>query len=534
MNPSARARSFRRILLLGIVALSVLLVLYLQRRSAERHVHRVESQIKPLKTFTIAEVSDAESLDPFQATTLSNLNIARLIFGTLYNVSDDGKLEPYLAESYTFSADTRELTFKLRPGLRCQDGSPLTARDVAYSFDRANDPRRQLTGNPTTFILPSLGYLGSHVDDRLTVSLRVQKYNPIALGLISEMFIVCKASYERLNEEQASTHPAATGPYRLAEWSHDDQIVLVRNQNFSLPAPSYDRVIWRTIPEGSTRSAELIAGNVDVITNVPADQVDAINNSDTAHTQTMISTRRIYVGFNQSAKFSGTPGGRAIQNPAVRVALQYAVDVPTICESLLRSPCKRAATMIVPQNDHTGISPFPYDPDSAEKMLDKAGYPKDANGVRFALTLQAPRGLYGDSTVAQAIGQYLSDIGVQTTVQLMDRSIYIALSRQHECGPLFLTGTGGSTWSALYDMSDLSTPDAGTNDTGWSDPDFYKGWKQLDTTRDPSEQTLIVNQMMHIMHDQSPWLMLYFQPDIYGVSNKIQWTPRADEVISLR
>jgi peptide/nickel transport system substrate-binding protein len=83
-------------------------------------------------------------------------------------------------------------------------------------------------------------------------------------------------------------------------------------------------------------------------------------------------------------------------------------------------------------------------------------------------------------------------------------------------------------------MSDLSTPDAGTNDTGWSDPDFYKGWKQLDTTRDPSEQTLIVNQMMHIMHDQSPWLMLYFQPDIYGVSNKIQWTPRADEVISLR
>jgi peptide/nickel transport system substrate-binding protein len=208
--------------------------------------------------------------------------------------------------------------------------------------------------------------------------------------------------------------------------------------------------------------------------------------------------------------------------------------LPAICEALLRAPCARAATMIVPQNDHSGIPANPYDSDRAEKLLDAAGYPRGADGIRFSLTLQAPRNLYGNGTVAQAIGQYLTDIGIKTDVQILDMSVYIPLTRKHEAGPLFLLGTGGSTWSALYDMSDLSAPDAGTNYTGWSDPEFFAGWKQLEGTRDEASQTIIMNQMLHVFHDRSPWLMLYFQPDIYGVNNKVKWQPRADEMITLR
>jgi peptide/nickel transport system substrate-binding protein len=506
----------------------------------QHHANRARHEREPrdggasLKTIIIAQSNDADTLDPSDVGQADTLNVAKMMFGTLYDVSAEGKLEPYLAESYQYSEDGKSITFKLKPGLKCEDGEPLTAKDVAYSFDRANNPALKLTGNASGFILPSLGYRGSHVDDTLTVTLMVEKYNPIALGLISEMLIMCKKPYERMAEDQASTHPVATGPYRLAEWAHDDRIVLERNKNFTLKAPPYDRVIWRVIPEGSTRSAELIAGNVDIITNVPADQIEAINASDTAKIETISSTRRIYVGFNQSRRFASTPGGKAIQNPAVRAALQYAVDVPTICEALLRTPCQRAATLVVPQNDHSGIPATPYDPDLAEKMLDAAGYPKGPDGTRFTLTLQAPRNLYGNGTVAQAIGQYLSDIGVKTDVDIVDMSVYVPLTRKHEAGPLFLLGTGGSTWSALYDMSDLSAPDAGTNYTSWSYPEFFEGWKQLEGVRDEAGQTPIMNRMLHIFHDRSPWLMLYFQPDVYGVSNKIKWQPRADEMITLR
>jgi peptide/nickel transport system substrate-binding protein len=266
---------------------------------------------------------------------------------------------------------------------------------------------------------------------------------------------------------------------------------------------------------------------------VPPDQIDAIRRSDTAHIETVVSTRRVYVGFNMRSKFRDTTGGRAIEDPRVRQALQYAVDVPTTCEALLRTPCQRAATPVVPRNDHSGIEAWPFDPDKAEALLDAAGYPRGKDGVRFRLRLQAPRTLYGQGNVAQAIGQYLSDIGVETTVDLMDVSVYIQLARAHEAGPLFVLGTGGSTWSPLYDMSDFSAPTAGTNYTNWEDPAFFAGWKQMEGTRDPAAEEAVLNGMLHEFHESAPWLMLYFQPDVYGVSNRVQWTPRADELIGL-
>jgi peptide/nickel transport system substrate-binding protein len=484
-------------------------------------------------TIVIAQPNDADTLDPSDVGAANTLNVARLLFATLYEVSAKGDLKPFLAESYQYSGDGRSITFQLRPGLKCEDGSPLTASDVAYSFERAANPHNHFTGNTPGFLLPSIGYVGSHVDGPLSVTIQTQKYNPIAIGLISEMLISCRRPYEKLSLEDAATHPSSTGPYRLVEWIHDDRIVLERNPNFTLRRPRYDRVIWRVIPEGSTRTAELLAGSVDLITEVPPDQVDAIRNSDTAKVETVSSTRRIYAGFNMAAKFHNTPGGMAIQDPHVRQALQYAVDVPTMCDALLHTPCQRAATLVVPRNDHSGVPAANYDPEKAERILDAAGYPRGKDGVRFHLTLQAPRTLYGSGNVAQAIGQFLGDIGIETTVELLDLSVYVQLTRSHQAGPLFLLGTGGSTWSALYDMSDFASPASGTNYTGWQDPRFFAGWKLLEQTRDPIAQQNIVNDMLREFHEGAPWLMLYFQPDIYGVANRIQWSPRSDELIDL-
>ncbi len=487
------------------------------------------------KTLTIAQAADADTLDPSDIASTDTLNIARQLFGTLYQVTADGQLQPYLAESYRFADDGRSITIKLKPGLQCEDGQPMTAKDVAYSFERAADPKMKFTGNSTGFVLPSMGYEGARVDDDLTVTLLVKKYNPIAIGLLSEMLMLCRAPYERMTKDQAATHPVASGPYRLAEWIHDDRIVLVRNEKFTLSRSKYDRVIWRIIPEASTRSAELIAGNVDLVTNVAPDQIDAINSSDTAKVESVASVRRMYVGFNQKDKFSTTPGGKAIRDPAVRLALQYSIDVPTICETLLRTPCKRLATMVLPSEDHSGIQAFPYDPDRAERMLDAAGYPRGKDGVRFELTMQAPRGRYTeDANIAQAVGQYLTDVGVKTDVEVLDyASVFTPLIRQHDAGPIYLLGTGGATWSPLYDLSDLSTPESGVNYTNWTDPEFYDGWKELARTRDPAEQQTTIDQMLKVFHERGTWLLLYLQPDIYGVSNKIVWKPRADEVITL-
>ena len=217
----------------------------------------------------------------------------------------------------------------------------------------------------------------------------------------------------------------------------------------------------------------------------------------------------------------------------MRRALQYAVDVPTICATLLNTECERATGLVNPPNDNPNLEPYPYDPNMAEQLLDEAGYPRGEDGVRFAITLQAPSGRYlNDANVALAIGQYLSDVGVQTEVELLEwASVYVPLIRAHDAGPLFLLGSGGATWSALYDMANLSTPDAGTNYSEWQNPEWYSGWDRIAETRDEAGQREIINEMLDVFYNDAPWLMMYFQPDFYGVSDRINWQARRDEHI---
>jgi peptide/nickel transport system substrate-binding protein len=485
-------------------------------------------------TVVVAYGTDAQTLEPAAMNSRDTQNIGDHIWGSLYEIADDGSLSPYMADSYTENAEGTEIDFKLHPGLTCHDGSPLTAEDVAFTFSRARDPANKFTGSTPGFVLTSLGYKGARVIDPGTVAIELNQYNPIALGLITEVKIVCKVPYTKASLEQLSQTPVGTGPYRFVQWVKSDRIVLEKQPNFPLRHAYFDRIVWRVIPEASTRAAELMAGNVDVITSVAPDQIEAVNRSANAKVQAVSGTRRMYVGVQMKPIFN-TEGGIAIRKDDVRRALQYAIDVPTICAQLLRAPCQRATDLVNPPLGNPDIKPYPYDPATAEKMLDAAGYPRKANGVRFELTLQASQGRYlNDHDVALAIAQYLTDVGVKTNVDFMDwASVFLPLTRRHEAGPLFFLGTGGGTWNALYDMADFASVESVTNTPSWSDPDWFSLWPQANRKQPEADRQKVINRMLQVFHDKGPWLLLYFQPDFYGVSNRLDWHARRDEHINL-
>jgi peptide/nickel transport system substrate-binding protein len=485
-------------------------------------------------TLVIAQSVDASTMDPADISSRPAANIAGHLWGTLVRTTSDGDLLPYFAESWTVSDDGLEITFTLTPGLTCHDGEPLTAEDVAYSFTRAADPELGFTGNTPGFIFSSLGFVDARADSELEVTIVMRQRNSIALGLIAEVYIHCKDSYEAMSLDEAADSPVGSGPYRFVEWIKDDRMVIERVPDYPFAVEGFDRIVWRVVPEASTRAAELMAGNVDIIANVSPDQANAINASGRASVQAVSGTRRIYVGFNLREDFAqASEGGAAIQNTLVRRALNHAVDVETICVQLLGTECRRATGLVNPPNDHPDLEPYAYDPELAEALLDEAGYPRGADGVRFTLTLQSPNGRYlNDANVALAVGQYLSDVGVETTVELLDfASVFVPLIRTKDAGPLFLLGSGGATWNALYDMADLSAVDAGTNYTSWSNPDWFSGWERLAATTDPAEERAIINAMLEVFYNDPPWLMMYFQPDFYGVSNRIDWEARRDEKV---
>jgi len=497
------------------------------------------AQMPDDNTLVVAQSVDASTLDPADTGSRPEANIAAHLWGALVQTTSDGDIVPYFAESWSTSDDGTEITFQLAPGLQCHDGEPLTAVDAAYTFNRAADPELAFTGNTPGFIFSSLGFVEARADSDLDVTIVMRQRNPIALGLIGEVFVHCKDSYEAMTKDEAADNPVGSGAYRFVEWIKDDRIVLERVADYPFAVEgAFDRIVWRVIPEASTRAAELMAGNVDIVANVSPDQADTINASGRAEVQDVAGTRRIYVGFNLRDEFAAAHDNpvaiEAINNTLVRRAMNHAVDVETICTQLLGTDCERATGLVNPPNDHPDLEPYAFDPERAEQLLDEAGYPRGADGVRFTIRLQSPNNRYlNDANVALAVGQYLSDVGIDTEVDLLDfSSVYVPLIvGGNMAGPLFLLGSGGATWNALYDMADLSAVDAGTNYTGWANPDWYSGWDRIAATTDEAEQRVIIDEMLQVFYDDAPWLMMYFQPDFYGISTRIDWEARRDEKV---
>lgn len=482
-------------------------------------------------TIIVGLSADITTMDPAAISSRDNSNVARHVFGTLFTIDGDGNEQPDLAESYDVSEDGMTYTYTLKEGLTCHDGEALTAEDVAYSFNRAKDPENGFTGNTPGFVFSSIAFQSAEATGELTVDINLGAPNPIAFGLIDEVFIHCKDSYEAMTLDEASANPIGSGPYKMAEWIRGSEINMDRVD----PEAGFEHIKWRIIPEASTRSAELIAGNVDIITNVAPDQMDAINSRGNAEVDPIQGTRRMYVGFNLSDAMAELPGGDAIQDPMVRRALQYAVDVPTICKQLLNFECERMTGIVNPPNANQDLEPYPYDPAKAEEMLDEAGWPRGDDGTRFPIRFQAGPGRYlNDASVIQAIAQYLGDVGLDVELDIMEwSSVYIPLIRERNAGPLYFIGSGGALWSPLYDMADLSAVDAGTNYTHWDDPRWFDRWDDINAAETEEERRVIIDEMLEVFYEDGPWLHLYFQPDFYGVSNRLDWSPRPDEKVYL-
>lgn len=489
------------------------------------------SAAPPADTLVLGLSADASTFDPAQISSRDNANIAKHIFATLYTVSFEGEVKPSLATATEVSADGLSHLVKIKPQQTCDNGEALTAEDVAYSFNRPADKSKKFTGNTPGFVYTTLGFKSAEVVDDLTVRINLSAKTTLALGMMAQVYIHCKDAYEAMTPEQAATNPVGSGSYKLVSWQRGSQLVLEKVKD----PGRFKTIIWRVIPEASTRTAELIAGNVDIITNVSPDQIGTIDKSGTATVAKVSGTRRMQVGFNLGEGVAGMPGAAEIKDPKVRFALQYAVDVPGICSQLLGTTCERATSLVNPPNGNPDLKPVPYDPAMAEKLLDEAGYKRGKDGVRFKIRLQGPRGRYlNDTSVVQAIGQYLTDVGVQTDVELLEwASVYSPLLRTKKMGPLFFLGQGGVTWNPLYDMSLFSTPEAATNYQSWTDPRWFDDWELALAAPTVAEARPIINRMLKLFYEEGPWLQLYFQPDFYGVSNRIVWKPRRDEEIEL-
>src|SRR3954471_13153101 len=379
--------------------------------------------------FPSPDAGDVRSLDPqVDGSTYANTITPALYDSLIIQDPRDSTLQPGLAERWEVSPDGLEYTFHLRRNVKFHDGTPFTAAAVKYTYDRSIDPKyRPQNSYPATLMV---AYERTELLDDYTakVILKQSQANFLASAVArSYMGIVSPAAAERLGVPAFGENPVGSGPYRFAEWVHGDRIVLERNPDYASSAPIFerqgpplvDRIVFRFIPEHSTRLAALESGEVNAIDGIPeADQarVEGDSRFEVLKIRKNGTTGRIDLNnanFPTNERAVRIAINQAVDKEALNRNVYYGVHVPT------RSILEEKMWAFNPQ----ALLPA-YDLAAAKRTLDEAGWTVGPDGTRQKDGKRLE--LYGfawyDIRPAEVVQSQLQAVGIKLTVEKMSRS----------------------------------------------------------------------------------------------------------------
>ena len=464
---------------------------------------RAESRI------TVAQASDTLTLDPSVDTSPISLNLFQNIFDQLTEIASDGTVLPKLATEWTSNDDSTEWTFTLRTDATWHDGTPVTADDVVWTYEKimADDT------SPVKAYLTRVDSIEKTGDDTIVFRLNA----PFApwdrqVTLVS---IMPQTAYETLGAEAFNQAPVGSGPYRLESWVKDDRIVLKANADYWGGAPAIETVEFRPVPSEASRASALMSGELDVVPLLPPALVDRIDGADGVHVEKVASNRVLYLGFDTTKP--------PYDNLKLRRAIDHAIDRSAITDRLLRGLGVPMGQIVAPVTFgyDPSIEPVTYDPEMARNLLDEAGY----DGQELTFLYPNNRYAFGEE-VAQAIGGMLQDVGINLRLEGMEYSAYFPRWLKKELNTIHMFGFGPSIMDAQLPLGSLLASDSRGY---WSDPKVDDLIAAQLAEADPARRQAIISQIWQIVREEVPYSMLYNEVQAYGVADDLDWTPRPDE-----
>lgn len=441
------------------------------------------------------------------------------LYDSLVWVDNSGKLVPALAESWEVSDDGTEYTFKLRAGVVFHNGEPFTADSVITSWERGKRPEMQFGDRWT--IVQSVEKI-----DELTVKLTTETANPLLLRTIASNWAMVPPQYiAEVGDEGFNAKPVGTGPFMFEEWVKEDRIVFKANPNYWQPGfPKVETLIFRPIPESSTRVAAIQTGEIDIAPRLSSEEAGTLEGQPGVQIIRYPVDRVYYITFNNLTSGKGQP----TENVKVRQALNYAVDRQAIIDSLFDGAAKLSTGFVTPTNlgYNDSLTPYPYDPERARALLAEAGYPDG-----FEMGFACPSGAYTNfEQVCEAIQGYLEEIGVRTELQLMESGQFWDLQGKKELPPLF-----GDSWSESSGEAYLRLRGAlAGNDasfSAWSEPTIDEALTKISSTLDDDERAGLYRELSQYMYDNPPFIYLYEPETFEAINPAVQnYMPRSNEM----
>jgi peptide/nickel transport system substrate-binding protein len=495
----------------------------------------------PVQAVTLrwAAQNDILTFDPHSQNHATTNTMVMHVYEGLTRYDRNYKVEPSLATDWKEISPT-QWRFNLRKGVKFHDGSPFTADDVVFSFGRIRQPQ----GTMQVYV-SGINEV-KKIDDH-TVEFILAGPNPTLLRNIIDFRIMSKSwseknrsqniqDFKAREETFASRNANGTGPYILKGWEPDKRIVFANNPGWwGKREGNVTDVIYTPIKADATRVSALLSGDVDMVTDLPTQDVERLRKNDKLKILDGHEVRTIFIGLdqhNEELAYSSAKGKNPFKDVRVRRALNLAVDREAIKRVTMRGLSIPAGLMIAPGvHGHSKEldKPYPHDVNGAKKLLAEAGYP---NGFEF--TLDCPNNRYvNDEEICQALVGMWARAGLKVRLNAMPFATFIPKIQKHDTSA-YMLGWGVATFDALYMLQSLVR----TKTTG-ADGNFNLGRisnPKLDTTidaikiaTDPKARDALIREALITTRDEAYYVPLHHQLRPWAMKKTVHTVHRADD-----
>jgi peptide/nickel transport system substrate-binding protein len=470
-------------------------------------IHTAQAATPP-DVLVVGQIAEPKSLDPHAVTAVNDFRILMNIYDGLVRYKD-GTLqpEPALAKSWTISDDGLTYTFKLHDGIKFHDGSPFNAEAVKFNFDRMLDEKNPYhdTGPfPLAFFFSSVDKVTAK--DKLTVEFKLKEpYAPFLSNLAYPTGLIVSPAAVKKYGKDFGRHPSGTGAYKFAEWDSNTKVVLTRNDDYWDGAPSLKSIVFRPITDANTRVAEMLSGGIDMMVEVPPDNVATFQQD---------SSFKVYEQAGPHVWFlilNAKEGPFA--DKRVRQAVNYAINKKALVDNVLQGTAEVAAGPTPPAfswayNDK--LKPYPYDPDKARKLIKEAG--QEGAELTFYVT-EGGSGMLDPVPMGAAIQADLAKVGLKVKIETYEWNTFLGkvnpgLEGKADMAEMAWMTNDPDTLPYLA-LRTGAWPDKGGFNSGYySNKKVDELLEKARSSTNQAERAKLYKQMQQIVHDDAPWAFI--------------------------
>ena len=461
--------------------------------------------------------SDPAILDVHQGIAGNHMHFHINCFDGLYNRNWNGELNPGIAISHEIKDSGLTYIFKIRKGVKFHNGDPLTAEDVKFSYDRVRDPATKCSWASWWKNMDRIEVL-----DPYTVAFYWQKPSAAFINQTTWLnagAIVPKKYIEKVGIEGFSKSPVGTGPFKFVSYTPGQKLVIEAFNEYWGKLPDVKTIEYKFIPELGARLAALKTGEIQIMQQLPPFEAEVIK-------------------YTPGLKVIGAPNGEiffysidSIAQPVfrdlrVRQAFNYAVNKKLIAEKIFRGNVSVANSYVAPSLP--GYDPkcpgYPYDPEKAKQLLKEANYNFDT-----PIIMNIARGRWTmNEEAALATASDLTAIGINVRVKFMEYSHWVSLLRPKKLADLTNQNRSNSAWDAEGSLN-VSLLTGGSYVYWENSAELDKMIGELSTIYDPKVRTEQFRKIFWKTYEEAPVIFLWEFHDLWGVSNKVDWTVGAGE-----